>query len=182
MAFLFGLWRVEEVEDGFVEGGGVVGGFVVGAAREDEELGFWDMGGDLAGMFVFDDVVLAGHDEDGAADGLELIEGMAGFGKEEGDEAVAVGAGGELVVFEFVLFFMEDGVDGVVDDGVVDEDVGAHGGEAADLAGVGHGHDEAGVPAIAPAEDVDAIEVEGVEEGVHVFGEEVVGVGFAVFA
>ena len=58
--------------------------------------------------------------EDGAVDGLELIEGMAWFGKQKVDEAVAV--------------------DGVVYDGVVDEDVGAHGGEAADLSGVVHGH------------------------------------------
>ena len=95
------LWvrRVEEVEDGFVEGVGVVGRFVVGAAGEDEELASGDVGGDLAGVLVFDDVVLAGHDEDGAVDSLELIEAMTGFGEEEGDEAFAggvfvVGAGG----------------------------------------------------------------------------------------
>ena len=42
--------RVEEVEDGFVEGVGVFGGFVVGAAGEDEELASGDVGGDLAGQ------------------------------------------------------------------------------------------------------------------------------------
>jgi hypothetical protein len=65
----------------------VVGWFVVGATREDEELGSGNMRGDLMGMFVFDEVVLAGHDEDGAVDSPDLIEGMTGFGQDAGHVA-----------------------------------------------------------------------------------------------
>ena len=44
------------------------------------------------------------------------------------------------------------------------------------------GHDETGIAAVAPAEDVDAVEVQLVEEGVHVLCEEVVGRRAVVFA
>ena len=82
--------RVEEVEDGFVEGVGVFGGFVVGAAGEDRQGTMGDMGGDLFCVFRKDDIFFTGHDQGRTLDGLEFRKGMAGFGEQEGEEPAAV--------------------------------------------------------------------------------------------
>lgn len=57
---------------------------------EDDKRRPGDTLGDLACMGFADDIVLPGHDQHGATDGGKLIEGMARFGKQKGDQPAAV--------------------------------------------------------------------------------------------
>ena len=167
----------------FEDGDGVAG------VRDDPQIRLGNVFGDRHGVANGDGVVVAADHQGRAGDVVQLVEGDIGLIEVEVDDLLFVLVFGCPWLFGQAAVFCFDQVkDEGRQAGGVGPEVGAGEGHLFHFVGMADGEEEGVDAAVAPADDIAAIEVEGIEEGAEIVddlfeGQRVGGVfGFAVCA
>jgi len=156
---------------------------------DDPEIRLGDVRCDEDGMGDGDGVVVAADDEGRAVDLVELAEGDIGLVEIEVDDLEGViFLSVPMHFYQFVVFALDEMEDKGGQAGGIRPEVGAGEGHLFDFFGMTDSEENCVDAAVAPADDIAAIEVEGIAEGVevvddHLEAEGIAGVmGFAVGA
>lgn len=156
---------------------------------DDPEIRLGDVGRDQNGMGDGDGIVVAADDEGGAFDLMKLVEGDMRLVKVEVDDLeFVVFASGPMQLYQLVVFGLNEMEDEGGQAGGIGPEVGAGESHLLNLIGMADGEEDRVYAAVAPADDVAAIQMKGITEGVevvddHFEAEGIAGVvGFAVGA
>ncbi len=155
----------------------------------DPKIRYGDVCCDQDGMLDGDDVVVAADDEGRAADLVELVEGDMRLIEVKVEDFLSIFIFGGFWSFEKVIVtILHEVIDEGGEAGGIGPEVGAGKGHLPDLIGVADSEEDRVDTAVAPADDVATVEVQGIAEGVEVVDDHfeaqgVAGIGgFAVGA
>ena len=161
----------------------------VSGVGDDPEIRMGDVCRDQDGMWDGDDVMVAADDQGWALDLVELVEGDMGLVEVEVENFLCIFISRSFWSFEKVVVTVLHEVINVWGEaGGIGPEVGAGKGHLPDLIGVADGEEDRVDAAVAPADDIAAIDMKRIAEGVkivddHFEADGVAGVpGFAMGA
>lgn len=141
----------------------------VARIRDDPQIGLWDICGDQDRMGNGDDVVVAADHQGWAGDVVQLVERDMGLVQVEVNDLKLVLYLRRLRFFEQAgLLVFHEVIDEWGHAGRIGPEVGAGKSHFFDFIGMADSQQQGIDPAVAPAYNVTAIEVEGIQQGIEV--------------